>query len=232
MFFYYALLVALWFFVIGLLNSGGLGLAALRLGDFKLPDALISTLPLIGLLFIAVAARFAIIRSLDAAARKICVQFAAIPAEAEQLGLELAATEFTVAKDNLKKEISRDLEKGAVQRAINFSNDGTVSAAFTRSIALYWLFIMPYRSGEALSFPANTKTRSTYTRIMRLNASIVDQCATQYVGLIETGLAYFTSHRPTRQMDDLLMRNVRDLSQLICGLVARFVLCNDITEGA
>src|SRR6478752_5535364 len=54
-FFYYALLVGLWLFVIVLLSSGGYGFNELKIGELKISETLIPSLPIIGLLFIAVA---------------------------------------------------------------------------------------------------------------------------------------------------------------------------------
>jgi hypothetical protein len=230
MFFYYALLVGLWLFVIVLLSSGGYGLAEIKNAQLRVSETLTPALPIIGLLFIAVASQFKRVRKIDAAARQICIQLAAIPAEAEQLGMELAGAEFRVENEELKGTVSGDLAKNIDHRAINFTNDGTPAARFTRAISLYWLFVMPYSSGTPLSFAANTKTRSIYTRIMRLNENTVDRCASLYGSLMENGLAYFTSQKPTREMDEGLKRNNQELSQLVCSLIARFVLCNDVRE--
>jgi hypothetical protein len=230
MFFYYALSVGLWLFVIVLLGTGGYGLGKLGLIESKIGDTLTPTLPIIGLLFIAIASQIPRVRIIDSAARQICIQLAAIPAEAEQLGMELAGAEFRVENQELKGTVSRDLGENIVPNAINFANDGTLSARFTRAISLYWLFVMPYRSGTALSFPANNKTRSIYARVMLLDENTVDRCASQYGSLMENGLAYFTSQKPTREMDEGLTRNIQELSQLVCSLIARFVLCNDVTE--
>jgi hypothetical protein len=47
---------------------------------------------------------------------------------------------------------------------------------------------------------------------------------------MENALAYFTSSKPTRQMEEALKTNVQALSQSVCRLIARYVLYLDLTE--
>lgn len=197
MFFYYALLIGLWLFVIVVLSSGGYGLGEIKLVQPQVSETLTPTLPIIGLLIIAVASQIKRVRRIDAAARQICIQLAAIPAEAEQLGMELAGgAELRIENKKLVDDISRDVSQNIGSNALSFANDGTLAARFTRAISLYWLFVMPNSLGIPLPFPANTRTSSIYTRIMRLNENTVDRCMALYGSLMENGLAYFTSKSP------------------------------------
>ena len=229
-FFYYALLVGLWLFVIVLLSSGGYGLGEIKLIQPKVSETLIPSLPIIGLLFIAVTSQIKQVRRIDYAARQICIQLAAIPAEAEQLGMELAGAELRIKNEKLSGDISRDVSQNIGPNALSFANDGTSAARFTRAISLYWLFVIPNSLGIPLPFPSNSRTRSVYARIMRLNEDTVDRCMSLYGSLMQNGLAYFTSTKPTREMDEALTRNIQELSQMVCSLIARFVLYNDVTE--
>jgi hypothetical protein len=78
MFFYYALSVGLWLFVIVLLGTGGYGLGKLGLIESKIGDTLTPTLPIIGLLFVAIASQIPRVRIIDSAARQICIQLTAL----------------------------------------------------------------------------------------------------------------------------------------------------------
>lgn len=152
------------------------------------------------------------------------------PTEAEQLAQELAhGGELQIVDPKLLDNVTREISQNIGQNALNFANDGTVASRFTRAVALYWLFIMPDNPGTPLPFPANASTRSTYARIMRLNEKAVEQSISLYASLLENGLAYFTSKKPTRQMEEVLKRSIDELSQVVCSLIARFVLYQEMT---
>jgi hypothetical protein len=64
---------------------------------------------------------------------------------------------------------------------------------------------------------------------MRYNERAVEQAITLYGSLMENGLAYFTSTKPTREMNESLKRHILELSQVVCSLIARFVLYREVT---
>jgi hypothetical protein len=231
--FYYALLVALWLLVILALAGGGRWLDWLG-GSvqeaLKTYPQLSAALPLIGALIITVAPRFKYVRDLDAAARSFCVALAAIPREADQLAIELAqGAEFQLTNQKLIESISREITNNIGARAIDFENDATMASRFTRALALYWTFVMPTTSGIPLAFPTNAGSRSAYTRIMQLNAKLIDQANKLYDTLMEHGLSYFGSAKPTRSMEDQLKRGIHELSYIVCSLIARYVLFQNVT---
>src|SRR5581483_9113303 len=231
--FYYALLIGLWLLVIVILSGGtygvdGIGPAfsmALKTNEWLNPS-----LPVVALLFIAVASQFKLVGRMDTGARQLCIQLAAIPAEAEQLAVELAHGELELKDRALIESVSNDITANISANALRFNNDGSVASRFTRAVSLYWLFIMPDNAGTPVAFPAGLSGRSAYTRIMRLNERAVEQSIALYESLMENAVAYFTSAKPTRQMEDALKKNIQALSQSVCRLIARYVLYLDLTE--
>jgi hypothetical protein len=233
MLFYYALLIGLWLFVIVLLSAGTYGIdgvSSVVAQSLKANEWLSPSLPVIGLLFIAVASQFRLVGRIDTGARQLCIQLAAIPAEAEQLAVELAHGELQITDRTLRENVSHEIITNIGSNALRFVNDGSLASRFTRAVSLYWLFIMPDNAGSPLPFPTNVSGRSAYTRIMRLNEKTVEQSVALYDGLMENALACFTSSKPTRQMEEALKKNIHDLSQMVCRLIARFVLYQDVTE--
>ena len=233
MLFYYALLIGLWLLVIVLLSAGSYGIdgvSSVVSQSLKANEWLSPSLPVIGLVVIAVASQFKLVGRMDAGARQLCIQLAAIPAEAEQLAVELAHGELQLSDRTLIENVSREITTNIGENALRLTSDGTLASRFTRAVSLYWLFIMPDNAGIPVAFPSNLSGRSAYTRIMRLNEKTVEQSLALYDSLIENGLACFTSSKPTRQMEEALKKNIQDLSQMVCRLIARYVLYLDVTE--
>jgi hypothetical protein len=233
MLFYYALLIGLWLLVIVLLSAGSYGIDGVSAAvsqSLKANEWLSPSLPVIGLLVIAVASQFKLVGRMDTGARELCIQLAAIPAEAEQLAVELAHGELQLTDRSLVENVSREIITNIGENAFRLTGDGSLASRFTRAVSLYWLFIMPDNAGIPVPFPSNVSGRSAYTRIMRLNEKTVEQSLSLYGSLMENGLACFTSSRPTRQMEEALKKNIQDLSQMVCRLIARYVLYLDVTE--
>jgi hypothetical protein len=233
MLFYYALLIGLWLLVIVLLSAGSYGIDGISAAvsqSLKANEWLSPSLPAIGLLVIAVASQFRLVGRMDAGARQLCIQLAAIPAEAEQLAVELAHGELQPTDRTLIENISREITNNIGAKALHLANDGSLASRFTRAVSLYWLFVMPDNAGTPVPFPSNVSGRSAYTRIMRLNEKTVEQSVTLYDSLMENALACFTSSKPTRQMEEALKKNILDLTQAVCRLIARYVLYLDVTE--
>jgi hypothetical protein len=233
MLFYYALLIGLWLLVIVLLSAGSYGIDGISSAvsqSLKANEWLSPSLPVIGLVVIAVASQFKLVGRMDTGARQLCIQLAAIPAEAEQLAVELAHGELQLSDRTLIENVSREIITNIGENALRLTTDGTLASRFTRAVSLYWLFIMPDNAGIPVAFPSNLNGRSAYTRIMRLNEKTVEQSLALYDSLMENGLAYFTSSKPTRQMEEALKKNIQDLSQMVCRLIARYVLYLDVTE--
>jgi hypothetical protein len=233
MVFYYALLMGLWLLVILLLTGSGYGLSKIGgavASSLKDHQELSPSVPVVAALIITVASQFKYVRDVDTAARSFCIALAAIPREADQLAIELAyGAEFRLTNQKLIDSVSREITENIGSNAVNFENDGTMSSRFTRAVALYWLFVMPNDSGTPLSFPTNAGTRATYARIMRLNDKIVVQSNKLYEAMMEHGLAFFTSSTRTRQMKEPLKRSMHDLSYVVCSLIARYVLFQNVT---
>lgn len=231
--FYYALLIGLWLLVIILLGAGGYGIDGIGAAvgkSLKANEWLSPSLPVVGFLVITVASQFKLVRKMDTGARQFCIQLAAIPAEAEQLAVELAHGELQLTDQALIKNISREISTNIGGNALRLTNDGSLASRFTRAVSLYWLFIMPDNAGTGLPFPTNVNGRSAYTRIMRLNEKAVEQSVTLYKSVMESGLACFTSSKPTRAMEKSLKKNIQDLSLAVCRLIARWVLYLEVTE--
>jgi hypothetical protein len=231
--FYYALLIGLWLLVIVLLSAGSYGIDGISTAvsqSLKANEWLSPSLPVIGLLVIAVASQFKPVGKMDSGARQLCIQLAAIPAEAEQLAVELAHGELQLTDRNLIENISREISSNIGEDALRLTNDGSLASRFTRAVSLYWMFIMPDNAGTPVPFPSNVSGRSAYARIMRLNEKTVEQSVVLYGNLMENGLACLTSSKPTRQMEEALKKNIQDLSQMVCRLIARYVLYLDVTE--
>ncbi len=231
--FYYALLIGLWLLVIILISAGGYGIDGISAAvaqSLKANEWLNPALPVIGFLVITVASQFKLVGKMDTGARQFCIQLAAIPAEAEQLAVELAHGELQLTDRTLIENISREISTNIGGNALRLTNDGSLASRFTRAVSLYWLFIMPDNAGTPLPFPTNVHGRSAYTRIMRLNEKAVEQSVALYDSLMENGLACFTSSKPTRAMEDALKKNIQDLSLTVCRLIARWVLYLEVTE--
>jgi hypothetical protein len=229
--FYYALLIGLWLLVIILISAGGYGIDGIPVAQsLKANEWLSPSLPVIGFLVITVASQFKLVGKMDTGARQFCIQLAAIPAEAEQLAVELAHGELQLTDRTLIEHISREITTNIGGSALRLASDGSLASRFTRAVSLYWLFIMPDNAGSPLPFPVNLNGRSTYTRIMRLNEKAVDQSVALYDSLMENSLACFTSSKPTRAMEEALKKNIQDLSLTICRLIARWVLYLEVTE--
>ena len=161
---------------------------------------------------------------IDSAARMFCVKFAAIPREADQLAIELAQSADFVPTEKLRSQVTKIISENISPQALNFNSDGTLSARFTRAVALYSLFVGPRNNGKAPEFAGNGFSRSAYARIMQLGETVAARADTRYEELIHTGLAFFTSPQPTRELKEALNHNIVEISNLTCSLVARYVL--------
>jgi hypothetical protein len=163
MLFYYALLIGLWLLVIVLLSAGSYGIDGISSAvsqSLKANEWLSPSLPVIGLVVIAVASQFKLVGRMDTGARQLCIQLAAIPAEAEQLAVELAHGELQLSDRTLIENVSREITTNIGENALRLTSDGTLASRFTRAVSLYWLFIMPDNAGIPVAFPSNLNGRS------------------------------------------------------------------------
>ena len=64
---------------------------------------------------------------------------------------------------------------------------------------------------------------------MQLSESVAARAEERFEELIQAGLAYFTSEAPTKMAKDGLSRAIADESNLVCTLIARYVLYCDRT---
>jgi hypothetical protein len=229
--FYAALLVGIWFFVIVSLKAGGLGLGALgqSFGSAVLQAGSQGTdfIPFFGVLIIVVASQFPRVKRIDAAARRFCIELAAIPREAEQLAAEIAQrSALNLTNPQLRSRVSQEVVESVGQQGLNFDNDGTLSSAFTRAVSLYWLFLVPYTDTTPLPFPSSSDGRSTYVTTMRLYEKVIGQAAAAYRKMMINGLAYFAA-TGSKDAENALRQSVREVSNLVSALIARYVLLLD-----
>jgi hypothetical protein len=231
--FYCALIFALWIVVILGVKEGSIGFykVAVRLGDAADPEALREFRPYAGVvaaLVIVVAAQVPWVRRIDDAARAFCIKLAAIPREADRLALELAQTaEFQPKSERLRERITNIITEEIGPQALRFEADGSLAARFTRAVSLYWLFIGPSGKGTQIDF-ANAHTRSAYTRIMHLSEATAARVVARYRELMQTAAAYFKTPHP--DLLEPLNRSIDEVSQLTCGLIARYVLYANATK--
>jgi hypothetical protein len=222
---YFSLLLAIWGLVFLFMPMSRV---ASIIGDPELSAFLFA---IVAALVVVVASKFEQIKRLDVAARQFCIQLAAIPRLADQLGLELASrADFQIRSPRLKSQITQMIASNIGRDAVNFKNDGTPSSWFTRAVSLYWLFVAPYNNGTALEFPTSPTGQSQYARLMHLANKTVSQSNTHYERLMEIGLAYFTTARPLRQLEDTLRTVSQETSNFVCGLIARYVLFREKTQ--
>ncbi len=233
--FYYSLLVALWLIVVLILHGTGAGLSGVGLAissSLKTNKELAGVVPFVAVLMIAVASRFKSLRNIDTTARSLCIALAAIPRQADDLATELAKrAEFRVVDLRLKKDISDEIKGTIGSAALSFEDDATIPSRLPRAVALYWLFVIPFDPGRQFGFPTNAAAQSTYTRIMRLNDRIVVNARAVYDSLIEASHEYFSITTKTRKMEERVTHRTQELSLLVCNLIARYVLSNNITVG-
>ncbi len=64
---------------------------------------------------------------------------------------------------------------------------------------------------------------------MQLSESVAARAEERFEELIQAGLAYFTSEAPTKMAKDALSRAIADEFNLVCALIARYVLYCDRT---
>ncbi len=226
--FYYALIVTLWVLVMIGLVQGSIGFDWIGKTLTKVnPEAQIQLAryaPIVAALIIVVASQFRQVSRIDSAARMFCVQFAAIPREADRLASELAQGADFQPTEKLRRQVTEIISENISPQALSFSRDGTLPARFTRAVALYSLFVGPRNSGTALEFTGNGHSRSAYASIMQHGEAVAARADARYEELMHTGLAFFTSSQPTRELKDALNCNILEVSNLTCGLVARYVL--------
>lgn len=226
--FYFALIVALWVLVMIGLVQGSIGFDWVGNALTKVnPEAQIQLAqyaPIVAALIIVVASQFPRVSQIDSAARTFCVKFAAIPREADRLAIELAQGADFQPAVKLRRQVANIISGNISPQASNFSRDGTLPARFTRAVALYNLFVGPRNGGTALEFAASGSSRSAYARIMQLGETVAARADARYEELMHTGLAFFTSSKPTRELKEALNCNIVEVSNLTCSLVARYVL--------
>jgi hypothetical protein len=230
--FYYALIVALWLLVIISLSQGSIGFDLV--GKFltkaspEAQEELSQYAPIVAALIIVVASQFHQVSRIDTAARAFCVKLAAIPREADRLALELAQSTAFEPRDELRSRVSEIISSINAQ-AIKFESDGSLASRFTRAVGLYWLFVGSRNDGR-LPFPMTAYSKSAYAGIMQLSEPVTARADARYDEMIQTGAAFFTATQPPRELKEVLNSRIREVSGLICGLIARYVLCCELTQ--
>jgi len=234
---YYFLIVSLWVLVIVFLSQSTIRLDRViqRFTEIN-PETKAEFAqynPLIAALFIVVASQFRQVLDIDTEARSFCIRLAGIPLEADRLALELAkSADFEPQSEELRSHVTEVICQNIGPQALSFSGD-TIEARFTRAVALYWLFVGPKNNvrKELLPFARNSYSRSAYVRIMELDeTTTVARAESRYEEMINAGLAYFTSPDRSKHLSDALNKNITEVSNLVCSLIARFVLYCDRTR--
>jgi hypothetical protein len=229
--FYYSMIITLWLIVAIVISQGSFVLNYFGKIEIK-PSGqaqIEQYKPIFAALIIVVASQFPAVNRIDEAARSFCVSLAAIPREANRITLELAQTGFFPKNKELQEQIAKFILENVGSKALKFERESTLEARFTRTVGLYYLFIAPKNCGTPLAFPAGAHARSAYAAIMQLSESTATRAEEGYEELMQAGLAYFGSERPTKEAKDGLSRTIADESNLICSLIARYVLYCDKT---
>jgi hypothetical protein len=233
--FYYALLIALWLMVIIGVNQGSISFDWIgKLMTRSNPEAQIELAqysPIVAALIIVVASQFRQVSRLDTAARAFCVKLAAIPREADRLAIELAqSTGFEPKTEQLRSQVTDIISQNIGSNALNFGSDGTLASRFTRAVGLYCLFVGSRQDGRP-AFPVTSHSKSVYARIMQLGEASAARADARYGELMHMGLAYFRAPQPAAELKEALNSTVREVSGLVCGLIARYILCCEVTRG-
>jgi hypothetical protein len=231
---YFSMLVAVWLCTLAFLGAGAAVSFKLKevSVDLKLNEVSQDILPAVAALLVIILlySNYEPIRKLEEGTRQICEHLASIPLLAEQLAYELAyQAKFHILSERLKTTITAVISDNIGANAVNFRDDESLSSRFTRAISLYWLFIEPYNNGTALEFPASPSTKFGYVKTMQLGEKTVLQANSHYEMLMELGAAHFNSAKPIRQVEDPLKKVTREISNLACSLIARFVLLQEKT---
>jgi hypothetical protein len=232
--FYYALLIALWLVVIIGVSQGSIGFDWIGISLTKSsPEAqseLAQYAPVVAALIIVVASQFRQVGRIDTAARAFCVKLAAIPREADRLAIELAqSTGFQPKTEQLRSQVT-DIINNISPQALNFGSDGKLASRFTRAVGLYWLFVGSRNDGRP-TFPVTSHSKAVYARIMQLGETSAARADARYGELMHTGLAYFGAPQPAAELKEALSSTIREVSGLVCSLIARYVLCCEVTRG-
>jgi hypothetical protein len=230
--FYYALIITLWLVVTLSITQGIIGLGRFESLLALKPPAQGEIDPYkaaFAALVIVAASQFPIVHKIDEAARSFCVSLAAIPRQADRIAVELCQSDFSPKSSRLRDQVTKIISENVGAQALNFAADPTLNARFTRAVSLYWLFIAPKNGWTHLEFPAGSHARSAYAAITQLAEPFVTRAEERYEELMQAAVGYFTSAYPTKEVNDGLNRAATDLSNLVCSLIARYVLYCDKT---
>jgi hypothetical protein len=232
--FYFALLIPLWGLVMIGLFQGSIGYdwisEKLTKANPEARAALAFYAPIAAALVIVVASQFRQVARIDSAARAFCIKVAAIPREADRLAFELAQDAGFEPAENLRSLITKIISENISPRALEFSRDGGLPARFTRAVALYNLFVGPGNNGTVPEFAKSGHSKSAYAMILQHGETTAARADARYEDLMHTGLAFFTSSQPTRELKEALTCNIAEVSNLTCSLVARYVLFCEMTH--
>jgi hypothetical protein len=232
--FYCALIVPLWLVIMIGLIQGSIGFDWIgnKLTQVN-PEAqaeLAQYAPIVATLIIVVASQFRQVSRIDTAARTFCFKLAAIPREADRLAVELSQGADFEPTERLRRQVTKIVSENISPQALDFSRDGTLPARFTKAVALYNLFVAPRSSGAAPEFVGSRHGRSAYAIIMQMGETAAARADVRYEELMHSGLAFFTSSQPTHELKEMLNCNITEVTNLTCGLIARYVLFSEITQ--
>ncbi|MDD1535867.1 hypothetical protein DCM78_18440 [Bradyrhizobium sp. WBOS04] len=226
--FYYALMIPLWLVVMIGLVQGSIGfdfiVDKLKQVDPKAQAQLAQYAPIVAVLIIVVASQFRQVARIDRAARAFCVRLAAIPRGADRLAFELAQTTGFTPQGEARIKVTRIISENIGPKALSFSRDGTLPDRFTRAVGLYNLFVGPRQNATVPDFAGNGYGRSAYAEIMQMGDAVAARADARYEELMHAGLAFFTSSLPAPELKEALNRNIAEVTNLTCSLVARYVL--------
>jgi hypothetical protein len=231
---YFALLIPLWGLVMIGLFQGSIGYdwisVKLTSVNPEAQAALALYAPIVAALVIVVASQFRQVALIDSSARAFCIKVAAIPREADRLAIELAQDAGFKPATKLQDQITKIISENISSRALDFSKDGGLPSRFTRAVALYNLFVGPGNNGTVPEFAKNAYSKSAYAGIMQQGEAIAARADARYEDLMHTGLAFFTSAQPTRELKEALNCSIAEVSNLTCNLIARYVLFCEMTH--
>ena len=65
---------------------------------------------------------------------------------------------------------------------------------------------------------------------MNFHETMANRANARYEEMIREGLSYFTRANPTKELEEALSKTIAELSNLVCSLIARYVLYCDVTR--
>jgi hypothetical protein len=233
---YYVMILVIWAFIVMIANRTGWTI--IDIGAEKTNLA-----PIVGLVLVVMVNQASKTqafeesrwleraRSLDEVARKLCLDLAAIPHQADQLAIELATSAgFHIPDEKTRNEVFKFIVPNYDRTVLNFGDDRSLEARFTRAVSLYICFLKPSLDGTIPSFETMNHGRSAYAKIMKANAREVALADSSFESLKQEARAFFIVEARKPDGEAQFRWKLAEFEMLICGLIARYALYQDKTS--